>query len=297
MRITQNITAQNALYNIQQARARLDRLNLQAASGNTINRPGDDPIGTRQLLDLDARLSQGEQYLSNITKANVWQKMTETSLNGMFEMLSLARKEISSVTGGTSDPVIRQHAIEQFKAIKQQIIDIANTKLGGQYIFGGFETRTPPFTNADNLYHGSDDTLSIEIGVGTTIALNVKGNDLLKGTGSYGSEDVLQAFDDMIAAVTANDPVAIRNASQSIIRSSDQVFTALSEVESKIVRLDGMKNLIQSEQGALTTVYANIQTVDLAKVGVELQQGKVAFEAALSATAKISQLSLLDYLR
>jgi len=297
MRVTQNMTAQSALYNIQQARARLDRLNIQAASGNTINRPGDDPIGTRQLLDIEARLSQGEQYLSNITKANTWQKMTETALNGMFDILNAARKEAASLAGGTTDATIRQHAISQFTALKQQIVDIANTKLGGQYIFGGFETRTPPFTTGDNLYHGSNDSLSIEIGVGTTIVMNVKGNDLLKGTGSYGSQDVLQAFDDMIAAVTANDPVAIRNASQGLQASSDQVFTALAEVESKVVRLDGMKNLIQSEQGALTTVYASIQTVDLAKVGVELQQGKIAFEAALSATAKISQLSLLDYLR
>lgn len=297
MRITQNMTAQNSLHNIQQARSRLDRLNLQAASGNVINRPGDDPIGTRQLLDIDARLAQGEQYLSNITKAGVWQKMTETALNGMFEVLNLARKEASSLASGTSDTTIRQHAIQQFTALKQQMVDLANTKLGNQYLFGGFETGTPPFTPSDNLYHGSDDTLSIEIGVGTTIDMNVKGNDLLKGTGSYGTEDILQNFDDMIAAVTANDPAAINAASQAFVRSSDQVFSAVADVESKVVRLEGMKNLIQNEKGALTTVYANIQTVDLAKIGVELQQEKLAFEAALAATAKVSQLSLLDYLR
>jgi flagellar hook-associated protein 3 FlgL len=45
------------------------------------------------------------------------------------------------------------------------------------------------------------------------------------------------------------------------------------------------------------TVYSNTQTADLAKLGVELTQQQTAFNATLSATAKISQLSLLDYLK
>jgi flagellar hook-associated protein 3 FlgL len=41
---------------------------------------------------------------------------------------------------------------------------------------------------------------------------------------------------------------------------------------------------------------SDIQRVDLTKGGVELSQQQTAYEAALSATAKISSLSLLDYL-
>jgi flagellin-like hook-associated protein FlgL len=39
-----------------------------------------------------------------------------------------------------------------------------------------------------------------------------------------------------------------------------------------------------------------VQTVDNAKLGVQLSQQETAFNAALATTAKISQLSLLDYM-
>jgi flagellar hook-associated protein 3 FlgL len=39
-----------------------------------------------------------------------------------------------------------------------------------------------------------------------------------------------------------------------------------------------------------------VQEVDYAKLGVQLNQQKIAFDASLSATAKLSQQSLLDYL-
>ena len=44
------------------------------------------------------------------------------------------------------------------------------------------------------------------------------------------------------------------------------------------------------------TVYSSTQNVDYAKLGIELSQQQIAFEASLSATAKLSQLSLLDYM-
>jgi len=39
-----------------------------------------------------------------------------------------------------------------------------------------------------------------------------------------------------------------------------------------------------------------MQNVDLAKAGVELSQQTTAFNASLAATAKITQLSLLNYM-
>ena len=40
------------------------------------------------------------------------------------------------ISGG-SDPVIMSSAVEQYKSLKKQIIDLGNTQLGDQYIFGG----------------------------------------------------------------------------------------------------------------------------------------------------------------
>ena len=68
MRITPGMTSDNALYNLQKGRTLLNRLQEQISSGSVINRPSDDPITSRQLLDIENKIDNGEQYLSNITE-------------------------------------------------------------------------------------------------------------------------------------------------------------------------------------------------------------------------------------
>jgi flagellar hook-associated protein 3 FlgL len=63
------------------------------------------------------------------------------------------------------------------------------------------------------------------------------------------------------------------------------------------MRLESAKNLIARDQSTALGIISDRQNVDLAKAATELNQEKTAFEAALAATAKISQLSLLDYIR
>jgi len=297
MRVTAKITADNALFNIQQSRAKLDKLNEQISSGRNVNRPSDDPIATRQLLDIDAKIKQGQQYKSNISKATLWQKMTDTAINGMSDVLKQSRKLVSTIASGTTDPLIRQNAVEQLKALKQQMVDMGNTQIGSQYIFGGFETRNPPFSRADNLYHGSPDSMAVEINQGTTMPINVRGDNILLGNGTYGSVNILNEFDNLITSITANNVPAIQTAAAKMDLGAEQIYTASGEVQGRMIRLDSMSKLLDNQDNALQSVLSNIQTVDMVKAATELQQQTTAFEAALSATAKVSSLSLLDYLK
>jgi flagellar hook-associated protein 3 FlgL len=298
MRVTSKMTADSALFNIQRTRAQLDKLNEQIASGMNINRPGDDPISTRQLLDLDSKLKQGTQYRSNITKANIWQKVTETALGGMSTALRQVRQIASSINNGSNDPTIVANAVSQLSALKSQLVDMGNTQLGDQYIFGGFETRNPPFTAADNSFHGTPDSLNVEINSGTTLQLNVRGDQMLLGTGgAYGSIDILSEIDNLSNAISTNNSAAIRTAATNLDLGAGQINNAITDVASKVVRLDSMDKLLVNNKNTLETLTSSIQNVDYAKAATELSQQKTAFEAALSATAKVSSLSLLDYLK
>ena len=297
MRVTSKTTADNALFNIQRARTQIDRLNEQIASGMNINRPGDDPIGTRQLLDLDAKLKEVAQYRSNIVKANVWQKMTSTALDGISSMLKQARKLASTIISGSSDPTIVSNAVSQFSAIKKQLVDLGNTQLGEQYLFGGFETRNAPFSNANNNFNGTSDGLQVEINKGTTLQINVPGDQVLLGTGPYGSVNILNELDNMIGAVSTNNVTQIQASAIALDQAAGQVNNAIVDVASKTIRLDSMDKMLVNNKNTLETLVSSIQNVDYAKAATELNQQKTAFEAALSATAKVSSLSLLDYLK
>ena len=303
MRITANITADNSLYNIQQGRAKLDKINELISSGNNVNRPSDDPINSRLLLDIGDKVKATDQYTSNISKASTWQQFTNTALTGMTDTLTLAKRLAASITNGSSDPTERQSAHDQLVALKKQMVDMGNTQSGDQYLFGGANNSVPPFNNTDNTYAGDGTQLSIEIGQNATQTLNITGDRLLKGTGanpSYGSTDILQTFDDLIAAVgdknTASNVAGIQAGALALGNGAKQINNAQSDVASRLMRLDSMTKLNENSKNTLSTIYGNTQNVDYAKLGVELAQQQTAFNASLSATAKISQLSLLNYL-
>jgi flagellar hook-associated protein 3 FlgL len=296
MRVTPGMTADNALYNLQKGRTLLGRMQEQIASGSIINRPSDDPITTRQLLSMENQVEKVEQYQSNITKGNLWLDMTETALEGMISVITEARKAAGKVGSGNSDPSVAANAASQITDLKKQLVDMGNTKLGDQYLLAGFRTGGAPFSKSDNTYHGTGDDISVEIDEDSLAAINITGDKVLKGTGSYGSVDILQTFDNLITAITNTDPSAIQSEAEKLDAAMTQISNAVTDVGNRKTRLDSTKTMISQKQNTLNGIITKSQEVDMIQAATELTQQQTAFDAALSATAKISQLSLLDYL-
>lgn len=308
MRITQNTSAANALYNIQQGRTRLDKLQELTSSGQKVNRPSDDPVSSGLLLDMGDRLKAIDQYSSSIGKATTWVQFTDTALTGITDILNETKKLMGKINTGSSDPSLRQNAANMLADLKKQIIEMANTRMGDQYIFGGAINNSAPFSNANNNYSGDSTQLTIEIAPNTTQALSITGDRLFKGTSTppgtlpnYGSTDILATFDNLIAAVgdltTPSDVDAIAQGTMDLQEGSKQITNAIGDNLSRMTRLDNMTKLNDNNKNMLQTIVGKVQNVDYAQMGVELNSQKNAFEASLAATAKISQLSLLDYIR
>jgi len=299
MRITPGMTAANALYNLQQGRAKLDKIQEQIASGQVLNRPSDDPIGARQILDLENKMKEGMQYSSNITKGSLWLNITNTTLEGIFDVIELAKKAAADVASGTTDMTLRNSTVTQLTELKTRLVELGNTQLGDQYIFGGFKNDAPPFSTSDNTFNGTSDSIDIEIDLNSRVGINIAGDALLKGTGTYGTPpvDILQVFDDLIADITANDTGGIQQGIRDMVSSSHQVIDAQADLAGRLVRMDAAQTMVTRNQNTLKNIIASLQEVDYAKAATELTQQKTAFEAALASTAKITNLSLLDYLK
>jgi len=296
MRITPGMTSDNALYNLQKGRTLLNRLQEQIASGSVINRPSDDPITSRQLLDIENKIDNGEQYLSNIKKGNLWLSMTDTALQGMTDIIALAKKATGAITSGSSDQTVRENAASQLEELKKQLVDLGNTQLGDQYIFAGFKNNTPPFSKADNSYSGSSDEIFIEIDQNSPAAITIAGDALLKGTGSYGAVDMLETLDNIITAIRDNNPADIQSNAAKLDSSANQINNARSDVAGRMLRFQSAENMIDRNQATLKGIISDTMGVDYIEAATQLTQQQAAFEAALAATAKITQLSLLDYL-
>jgi flagellar hook-associated protein 3 FlgL len=364
MRVTANMSADNSVYNIQQGRKRLDRLQELITSQQNINRPSDDPISSRLLLDIGDKMKAFDQYNANIVKTKSWMEFNNTALSGMNEIMQQTKSLMNTINSGSTDPNERQTVHNQLVELKKQIIDMANTQYGDQYVFGGANNLVPPFqqksgdltsgaTNIANIevtglstgmqiygngipanttisaittgppssitlsnpatatatagtlnvYAGDGTERVVEIAANTNQTISVTGDRLLLGIGanpSYGSTNVLQMFDNLIAAVgdatTPSTPANITTAVQSLDPASKQIFNAVNTNLSRMIRVDNMTKLNENNKNTLATIAGNIQNVDMVKLGVQLNSEQNAFEASLAATAKLSQLSLLDYM-
>jgi len=293
MRITPNATAYNALYNIQQGRTKLDSLTEKLASQSNVNRPSDDPIASSVILDANTRLQATSQYSSNITKANTFLNMTSTALQGVSDTMTTIKKLVGTITSGTTDTTIRQNVVTQLTDLRQQLVDMGNTEYQGQYIFSGAKTTTIPFSDSTAVYSGDTTVNSVAIDTSATEKMNITGDRVLTSTSGV---NILQTMDDLIAAVNSNNVSAIQTGAQNLETGFDQITNLQTEVASRLTRLDSASSMLSITKNTLETIRGNVQDADMYKLGVELTQQQTAFQASLAATAKISNLSLLDYM-
>lgn len=308
MRITPNITMQNSLYNIQKSRSLLDSINEKISTQMNYNRPSDDPVAARLLVGIADQLKTGEQYTSNITKANNWLQVTSTALTGLSDTLKQAKKLVATVSSGTTDTAVRQNTISQLKALRQQVVDIANTQSGEQYVFSGTKSDTAPFVAngappPSFVYQGNGSAIDIAIDNNATQTMNITGDRVISGSNTtpyqYGNTDIIDTFDKMITAVTNNDvssAVGIQAMAAQLDDGATQINNAQVDVAARQSRLTIAQEMNTNTKTALDTVVSNTQTADTYKLAVELTQQQTALQATLSATAKVSQMSLLDYL-
>ncbi len=294
MRITPNATAYNALYNIQEGRAKLDSLTEKLASQSNVNRPSDDPIATSVILDANTRLQATAQYSSNITKANTSLNMTSTALQGISDTLTQAKTLVATITSGTTDLTVRQNAVSQLTTLRSQLVDMGNTQYQGQYIFSGALTSTPPFSDSTANYGGDSTVNSVNIDTSATEKINITGDRVL--TAGAPGVNILQTIDDLIANINSNNVTGIQTGAKNLETGFDQITNLQTEVASRLTRLDNTSSMLNITKNTLETIRGNVQDADMYKLGVELTQQQTAFEASLSATAKISNLSLLDYM-
>jgi flagellar hook-associated protein 3 FlgL len=307
MRITPGMTADNAIYNLQQQRSAMDSLQEQITSQQLVNKPSDNPLTARQILDLQNQISADDQQSSNITKASLTLNVTSTALSSMSDFMGQIKTLAGSMVSGSSDATTRTTAANGLTQLRDQLIDLGNSKSGSQFVFGGFST-SQPFDAAGN-YSGTSDAINVEVSSsGSQVATNVSGGALLRGgtppaavgsgaTAGSSPVDIIGSLNSLITAISNNDTAGIADGIKNMSAASDQVNSSVSDVANRLVRMTNMQTMITSNKTTLQTTYDSIQSVDLSKAGVELSQMTTSFSAALSTTAKLTQLSLLDYLK
>lgn len=298
MRVTERMISASILNNIQLGQQRLQQLQQELSSGLKVSTPGDDPVAAMQLLKLQEAMQNGAQYSRNIATGNVWLTQADSSMNEMGNVLVRAMEIAQAAANGTETGADRASVMSEVQQMKDQVIQLGNTQVAGKYIFGGFASGTPPF-DATGAYAGTSDVIKMEVGQGAYVAIGYDGGSLLRGGTPPGSggTDVVGTLNSLIAALSSNSVTGIQGTLTALDAAQNQIVTARTDIGARMNRVQSASDSIDSTKACLETVISGKQDADFPQVISDLASQQNAYEAALAASAKTSQLSLLNFLK
>ncbi|MEY2407485.1 MAG: flagellar hook-associated protein 3 FlgL [Verrucomicrobiota bacterium] len=311
MRVTANTFPNSLVTQLNDLALRQNRLQNQAATGQRIHAPEDDPSGTHRVLELQDEARSVAQYGRNIGTLREQAQGTYEVLRGLKQVSDRAG-ELAILADGTKSPEdLRNYATEVTELIKRAA-GLANTKFRGNYFLGGTRSDQPPFVSTLNanrevtavVYQGNQSVSENEIAEGVTMSAQSIGANT-SGSGPRG-----MLTDSRFGADFFNHLISLQNhllaGDTASIASSDRAGLAADE-ENLLVHVSG-NGVLQSRLDAteatgtlraasLNALVSKEVDVDLSQVLVRLNQTQTAYQAALQSGAKLLNLSLLDYIR
>jgi flagellar hook-associated protein 3 FlgL len=163
--------------------SKLIRAQEQVSSGKKLLRPSDNPIAAATVLALQRQLGDVSRYSQAIDTARPLLEQGMGALSEASSILTEARGLAIQGLNGTLNDADRSGLAQNLRLLKSRLLEVANTKLGDRYIFGGTATKHMPFTEtALNgqprvVYNGDDASRSVAVGPGVDLAVNIPGSE------------------------------------------------------------------------------------------------------------------------
>ncbi len=298
MRIATNSASEAVLVQLTKLSQRQAQLQTQAATGQRIFQPEDDPAAVGRILGLETERRQISQFQSNATRALEVSQSSYSSISEMKKISDRAGELVTLGAGASSPDAFRAYAKEVNQLI-EQAVQLGNTKFRNDYLFAGTAVTTQPYddTNRDangNLlavtYAGNTAQGTVQlseyssIAPGTTNATNTGMGDFINNL--IALRDALNSGDS--ATVSATQP--------NLETSENLLVNSLSEHGAIELRIEVNRKQQEARAQNIETLVSQEADADLATTVVRLSQTSTAYEAALSSATKILKMSLLDYI-
>lgn len=311
MRVTANTFPNSLLNQLTSLSQRQNKLQNQAATGQLVQLPEDDPVAMRRVLDMQAEAKSVGQYQRNIDRHQELATASFNSIKALKNVSDRVREISISADGLKSQDELNLYAKEVTELIKTAV-QAANTKNRGDYIFSGTLSNVAPFELTEDangnvvgvVYNGNTSLAESEIASGITLsAQNIGENNSGSGPRGLVTDNRVGAdfFNHLISLqnnLLAGDVAAIESTDRVNLGNDEDNFLYHLGTNGAIQsRLEATDNISTNRTDTLETLVSNEVDADLAQTLVRLNQTQTAYQAALQSAGKILGSSLLDYLR
>jgi len=291
------VATRTIYYNLQKKLLSLEekqqKINEQIASGKVVNKPSDNPLATINVLHLQTAWSQVQQYQRNMEATKTWLNLTESALQQTEELIGRAKEIATQMASDTQNASTRALAAKEIDQLLDQAISLANSELGGKYIFAGYKVNTVPFSKVgvSVQYNGDTNTIQIPIGQEESLPINKDGQT------AFMDADIFTVLGALQTALENNQTAEIRQQLENLQEVADHFNNQIVDIGSRLNRLEAKQNILKDLDLFFQERISAEEDADISALVVDLKAKELAYQAALLSSVKIHELTLLNYLR
>lgn len=156
---------------------RLQDANTKIASGLKLKYGYEDSSLFNQNLKMEYDIHSLNQFIDIANDANTHTLHTDKSLSEISKTLDDFKVKLLHAANDIHSPTSRNAIANDLEALRNHILAIANTEIGGEYIFAGSNIKVKPFKD-DGTYTGNAEKLEVLIAPEVKSAYNLQGIEL-----------------------------------------------------------------------------------------------------------------------
>jgi flagellar hook-associated protein 3 FlgL len=303
-RVTESSMHTRALGDLQRGMARGQRLLSQISSGKQLTRPSDSPTGTVASLQLRGEARTIQQYVRNADDGLGWLGTIQDKLgdasSSVIRVRDLTLQALNSANTGQSLDALAG----EIENIRQGLLGQANAKFMNRPVFGGTTPGSVAYDETGK-WVGNENPTTRTVGPNAKVRIEVTG---LEAFGrdpdpanplptDADTNSLFTVLDTLSTAIRTGDNTSIEAGLKNLDGSHELLKSALSGIGARYNRVTQMKQSADDHLFSVSSQLSDIEDVDLPKAIMELQIQQTSYQAALAATAKVIQPSLIDFLR
>ena len=290
-------TAQYYKTNADQLQARQNKVaEVQAklGSGKQLLHPSENP----SKADLISRLESGKErqavYSKNVDAAQTRLTSEEAVLTSMTQIMQ--RITELTVQGGNDTLAAEDRAViaAEVKALRDELLNLANTQdINGNYIFSGNKVQAPAFSENSSgvvTYNGDYGRLQINVSDVRRLSINTIGPEL------FSTAD-FAALDDLVTKLNGDNGSGIRGSISEVEAISNKLTVSYGTMASRVAAIESQRTIIEDTELRIDELLLREDDLDYATAVTELTQESVALQALQASFAKLSQLTLFNFIR
>lgn len=302
MKISTNLFFDRASSQITAGQKQLAEVQVQLASGKKINNASEAPEQASTLQRLRTLIQQQESFQRNIDLVNERLQTQDASLSGVNDLMQRLRELSIQYTNGTLGADQRRIAAIEVRGIREQVLSLANTvDSTGKALFAGSRVQAPAFSAA-GVYLGDQTPSGAPVGSSRLAQSHRAGGDVfvnvIRKTPGQPDKSIgfFKVIDDLASALETNDLNAARRGIDEVNLIHQGVSLAQADIGANLNLADSQSNVLREQLLQLKSLQSDMQDVDYAESVSKMQKQMLALEAAQTSFAKISGLSLFQFI-